>query len=292
VHLFLIKARRLLARLPVEAWRVFCAPIFETGQLIGLSVAVLGTFIALTQTPLSGWASKLNEWIIPVQAFGYVLIAWGLISVAVAPFRVVASDRKSGKWQGHHYVYREPKLVFSGRFEHKDGDTQPVSLDFADAEPGSFVSCKVEADPNVADRVLTFISGGRPNHSIAIFRPEPKQVTLFAHPGAHIGCRLPQDKDATMYVRLEPKTVPCVLRVYCIEFFAGKDDADIGPSPWRKAMTSLQKARSSGQVEKFIAEHEADPEGDADKLDALIKRPVQETVSEARPASPPAKSGD
>ena len=36
----------------------------------------------------------------------------------------------------------------------------------------------------------------------------------------------------------------------------------------------LKKARKS-KIEDFIAEHEADPDGDLDKLDALIKRPTQ-----------------
>tara|TARA_R100000935_G_C2830693_1_gene164860 strand:- start:64 stop:189 length:126 start_codon:yes stop_codon:yes gene_type:complete len=35
----------------------------------------------------------------------------------------------------------------------------------------------------------------------------------------------------------------------------------------------LKRARK-GKVEDFIKEHEADPDGDLDKLDALIERPV------------------
>ena len=52
-------------------------------------------------------------------------------------------------------------------------------------------------------------------------------------------------------------------------------------------MTSLGDARA-GEIEKFITEHETDPQGDLDKLDALIKRPVRESEKATRPASPAA----
>ncbi len=41
-------------------------------------------------------------------------------------------------------------------------------------------------------------------------------------------------------------------------------------------MTNLKQARK-GKIEDFIKEHEADPKGDLDKLDAVIKRPTQES---------------
>lgn len=50
-------------------------------------------------------------------------------------------------------------------------------------------------------------------------------------------------------------------------------------------MTTLKTARNSQKLNEFIEEHEADPKGDADKLDALLKRPVRESASEAPPAS-------
>lgn len=56
-------------------------------------------------------------------------------------------------------------------------------------------------------------------------------------------------------------------------------------------MTSLKDARKQG-LDKFIAEHESDPDGDLDKLDALIKRPVRESGKATRPASPQASSDD
>ena len=56
-------------------------------------------------------------------------------------------------------------------------------------------------------------------------------------------------------------------------------------------MTNLRQARK-GKIEDFIKEHEADPEGDIDKLDALIKRPTQGSGKATRPASPPESSDD
>jgi len=56
-------------------------------------------------------------------------------------------------------------------------------------------------------------------------------------------------------------------------------------------MSNLREARN-GSIEDFIKEHETDPDGDLDKLDALIKRPVQGTGKATRPASSPASSDD
>ena len=56
-------------------------------------------------------------------------------------------------------------------------------------------------------------------------------------------------------------------------------------------MTSLKDARK-GKIEDFIKEHEADPNGDLDKLDALIKRPTQGSGKATRPASPQGSSDD
>ena len=54
---------------------------------------------------------------------------------------------------------------------------------------------------------------------------------------------------------------------------------------------NLKDARH-GEIEAFIAEREVDPPGDLDKLDALIKLPVQENEKATRPASPQASSDD
>lgn len=55
---------------------------------------------------------------------------------------------------------------------------------------------------------------------------------------------------------------------------------------------TLKQARDEGDLESFIKEHENDPEGDLDKLEKAIKRPVQGSASEAQKTSPPASSDD
>lgn len=49
-------------------------------------------------------------------------------------------------------------------------------------------------------------------------------------------------------------------------------------------MPNLKQARK-GKIDDFIKEHEADPEGDLDKLDEVIKRPTQGSGKATRPAS-------
>ena len=57
------------------------------------------------------------------------------------------------------------------------------------------------------------------------------------------------------------------------------------------SISNLKDARK-GNIEEFISEHEADPDGDFDNLDALITGPIQGTEKATRPTSPPASSDD
>jgi len=56
-------------------------------------------------------------------------------------------------------------------------------------------------------------------------------------------------------------------------------------------MTTLRDARKMGHLNKFIAEHETDPPGDMDKLDAVIGRPVVGTRKVNQGASKPDSGG-
>ena len=56
-------------------------------------------------------------------------------------------------------------------------------------------------------------------------------------------------------------------------------------------MKNLKETRK-GDIDDFIREHEADPDGDIDKLDALIKRPFRGSEKATRPASDEKSSGD
>lgn len=55
---------------------------------------------------------------------------------------------------------------------------------------------------------------------------------------------------------------------------------------------TLKQVREAGQLEDFIKEHESDPDGDLDKLDAALKRPAQGTASKARSTSSQDASDD
>lgn len=57
-------------------------------------------------------------------------------------------------------------------------------------------------------------------------------------------------------------------------------------------MVDLKNARQKGKIEDFIKEHEADPDGDLEKLDAALKRPARGTASKARSASSQDASDD
>ena len=57
-------------------------------------------------------------------------------------------------------------------------------------------------------------------------------------------------------------------------------------------MTSLREAHRKGRLDKFITEHETDPPGDMDKLDATIERPSPGAGKSDREASTPGSGDD
>ncbi len=57
-------------------------------------------------------------------------------------------------------------------------------------------------------------------------------------------------------------------------------------------MQNLKTARQKGKIDEFVKEHEADPQGDLDKLDATIKNPTNGTEKAVRQASSLAASDD
>jgi hypothetical protein len=50
-------------------------------------------------------------------------------------------------------------------------------------------------------------------------------------------------------------------------------------------MTTLKKALKDGNIETFIQEHEKDAPGDADKLNAALKKPASQKTKEVPKAS-------
>lgn len=57
-------------------------------------------------------------------------------------------------------------------------------------------------------------------------------------------------------------------------------------------MKNLKEAREKGKLEDFIKEHEADPPGDLDRMNELMKRPIRESGKAVRRASSQDASDD
>lgn len=60
----------------------------------------------------------------------------------------------------------------------------------------------------------------------------------------------------------------------------------------QKAQLTLNEARKTDRLEKFIHERECDTPGDAEKLDEAIKRPASQKSKEAPKVSPRRGSDD
>jgi hypothetical protein len=217
------KIKRIVRKWPTGAWQVFYKPIFNSGQILTFLTAIIGTAILLKRGNSVDVIEQANLWEISIKAFTYVIFIWSIFSIFIAPFKIVYELRSKGRWDKNHFVYTSPILIATERFEHNDGITQRRQISFTDAEPGAFVYLQIESQPSARDRVLIMISGGEPNEKIDIIPTQPGIITMASPPGTHIGIRLPQSRKATLYVRLEADTVPTILRVYCIEFFVGKD---------------------------------------------------------------------
>lgn len=204
-------------------WTLFVGEVANWGQWFSLTFAVAVTYIGLQTAALPAVIEEATQWASAIQAFLYVCVIWAVICLIRAPFKVIADDKARGRWDGNHFVYHEPTQVAAERFQALDGQTEAREIRFRDAEPGSFVYFTLRAEPPVNGRILTFVSGGPPNPNLQIPAPVPNVITPAAPPGGYRGIRLPDDLRATLYVRLEPNTVPTIVRVYCNEFFVGKD---------------------------------------------------------------------
>lgn len=225
--LFLIgvKARRLFRRTPRAAVAEFQKDVWGRGRAFDGVLALAVSYIGLKTASFPNLVAEANNWITFFQAFFYVVIPWMLYSLIRGPFSVIREDRAKARWVKHHRIYNEPLLIDLQRFEHNDGATQWFSLHFPDAEPGAVVSLKFECDPNVASRVLLFAHGGAHRQDVALFRPDPPNlVTGFFSPASSVGIRISNNRKLALYVRVDPQTVPMVLRVYCTKYFVGKGE--------------------------------------------------------------------
>lgn len=224
MRITLVKILRCVKRIPRVSVARFLEPIFNTGQMLTFAMSVIGLVIILQTATPQERDVQAEQWAVAVQAFGYALLGWAIISLISAPFIVVRKDRHIGKWDGHRFIYHNRILVLTKRVEADGGGTTIIPFSFPDAEPTSFVSFVVEATPPANERVRFRIFGGEPKIDLSIGPSVPGLFDATARPGAHCGIRLSRNRSATLCVRLEPETVPIVLRVFCYSFFVGKDD--------------------------------------------------------------------
>jgi hypothetical protein len=224
MRITLVKILRCVKRIPRVAAGRFLEPIFNTGQILAFAMSVIVLMIVLRTATPQERDVQAEQWAVAVQAFGYALMGWAIISLISAPFIVIRKDRLNGKWDGHRFIYHNRILVLTKRVEADIGNTTIIPFSFPDAEPNSFVSFVVEATPPANGRVRFYFFGGTPRSPIAIGPSVPGLFDATARPGAHCGLRLPHNRSATLCVRLELETVPIVLRVFCHSFFVGKDE--------------------------------------------------------------------
>jgi hypothetical protein len=209
-----IKARRIIRRMPKEFWAEFTGPLFNRGQLITLSLAVMATFIVLRSGDDKAMANEVAGWQVAIEAFSYVALAWAVLSLILAPFRIVKKDREKGGWNGNDYIYFKPDLVDVSVWTPNEAD-KGKTIVFRDVEPGSLVAYKVELYPPVQIRASIFMErycGELDNILGSIITPGGA-ARLPGH--GLIGI---VGNKAVLRVKLDPKTVEVTARTYVTQF--------------------------------------------------------------------------
>lgn len=227
IQIALVKFLRCVKRMPRVAVTRFLEPIFRTGQILTFAVSVIGLMIILQSATPQERDMQAEQWAVAIEAFGYALLGWAVISAVCAPFIVIRNDRQNGKWDAHRFIYHNRVLVSTKRVEANGGDTSIIPVFFPDSEPNSVVSFVVEATPPANERVRFLFFGGVPQWEIKVGPSVPRLFDGTARPGTHCGIRLSAERRATLYVRLEPETVPIVLRIFCHSFYVGKDEDEL-----------------------------------------------------------------
>ena len=164
---------------------------------------------------VANWTEKLNDYALAIMA---ALPLWIALSAARAAYGVYSDEKLLGSHDGHRFIPHAPVLVATERFEAGDGDTEQRLFFVRHVEGGAFVHFTIEYMPDVRDRVAACVSCGRPG---------PHKVLnegWHGGPGQFIGIRVGQDRSATLSVRMQPATVPVVIRVYCHHSYVGKDE--------------------------------------------------------------------
>lgn len=198
----------------------FVEPIFNSGQVLTFFASVIGLALFLRLGPSPEQRDVVaSEWAIAIEAFAIALIGWAALSLAIAPFIIIRDDRRKGRWHGHHFIYHQPLLVATERFEEEGGRSQRRQIRFDDVEPNGFAYHTIELTPKARGRVGVHVTGGSPADDV-----ELNEGWITPSGEQHLGIRVPEDRRATMLARLKPETVPIICRIWCHSFFVGKSD--------------------------------------------------------------------
>lgn len=215
--LIAVKLWRTLRQVPRQTLLSWRDAFLNEGQFLSLSLAAYTSWIGLQTATLPEIVEEANGWINAIQATIYVSAGWAAICLIRAPFTVRRTEQHKGQWDSHRFTYHEPKLIATARLEHKDGVTQAIPLDVRDFERGAMVYITAETTPAVDSRVIVMPVSGAPIHDY--------EVKFGTKPGGYAGTRVSTtDGNLTLYVKIKPETVPLTLRVYCNQFYIGKDD--------------------------------------------------------------------
>lgn len=214
--MLLVKAMRCVRKFPKEAWAFFVNPLFSSGQILTFMTACIGLFIILQTASVGDRDMQATQWAVSVQAFGFALIGWAIISMICAPFVTVKKDRERGFWSGNRFVYKVPLLVQTIRCR-ATGNTEMYKVRFDDAEPGSYVDFHIdlESGGHLAEIGIgsTFLTGPIP------YKNWPGTGSMM----------LSADKTAVVQINLPTEALPITARVYCRSFSIGEGiDGDVG----------------------------------------------------------------
>ncbi len=220
--------------------------------------------------------AEILSWQTAFEAFGYVMIGWAIISLFLAPFKIVDKDRRAGGWLEDRYVYHEPLLVDVSVWTTSDHD-KGKGIIFRDVEPNSRISYVVELDPPVHGRASSYLEhycGELDNVFGSLYSGNQK---------AKIGGRGTLElvgKEAVLRVKLDPKTVSVTARTYVTDFWIRRTPVSRAEA---KRFDALLKAMTKGEApsarKKPSDGQASDAEHDAYCSDTQTRQDISEDAS-------------
>ena len=215
----LVKARRIARRWPKIWLREMIEPVFNRSHSLIFIVAVIGLVLILQTATPAERDMQAFDWAISIQAFGFALLFWAIVSAIRAPLIIVREEKERGTWIGMRRLYFEPILVSVSVWTPDDVD-KCVRVIFDDAEEDTLVRYKIVLDPPVPGRASAYLER-QPGEMDGIFSSllGPSGKPGKAGGSGSIGML---KREGYLRVRLDPDTVPVTARVYMTDFSLGE----------------------------------------------------------------------